>query len=135
TARAATNSLRGTECMGHSSYLACVREANQPLAVLRVSFRLALIGTYPNLSTAEGLLTAMRPRRRFGPNTPRICGKGTGFPRLTCIDLPHDSLRLSFERCPVSDRLSGPPLFELTQNLRAPEVSRYECKTLGAVQD
>jgi hypothetical protein len=39
----------------------------------------ALIGTYPNLSTAEGLLTAMRARRRFGPNTSRICGKGTGF--------------------------------------------------------
>jgi hypothetical protein len=57
---------------------------------------------------ADATPLATCARRRFGPSTSRICGKGTGFPGQRRIDLPHDSLRFGFERCTIWHRLLGP---------------------------
>jgi hypothetical protein len=49
--------------------------------------------------------------RRLKRKSGRKFGKTVGecrIPRLTRIDLPHDSLRFGFDRCPISDRLLDP---------------------------
>jgi hypothetical protein len=59
------------------------------------------------------------------------CGMGISGYRIpcpTCIDLPHESLRVGFERCSISHRLLGPFLVELAWNLGAHEVSPNESK-------